>query len=164
LLKELDRTPSWRSLNKMAPDSNYRFAMQEMILRMFAFHEIIDAYNGNLAKFLNDYMNIHRNDDAVFLETKRVLFVQTIDFIWEKIFSKTAPPKLTVTVLEALLVGVSSNLTHLHGIDAQRARAAYEKLLLEEEFSNITTIREGLSKKPRVLGRIGAAIRVFREA
>jgi len=38
LLKKLDReTQSWRHLNKMESNNNYRFAKQEIILRLFAF-------------------------------------------------------------------------------------------------------------------------------
>lgn len=163
LLKELDQVEPWRQLNKMAPGTSYRFTKQEMILRMLALNERMEDYDGNLAKFLNDYMEVNRNASEKFLVGKRALFEQTTGLIWAKLFKSSAPTKLTVTVLESILVGVSRNLEHLEKISEEKAARAFETLLLNPEFSD-ATIREGLSKKPRVLARLNTAVNVFRDA
>lgn len=160
LLKELDLYPKWRSLNKMRPSQTYRFTKQEVILRAFAFHDRTSTYEGHLAKFLNTYMHDNREPAPAFLEEKRQLFKETIECIWDTIFAHKAPTKLPVTVLEAVLIGVSKNIASLKSETAAVIRGRYEALQADSEFSD-TALREGLSKKPRVVARLGAAVRIF---
>jgi Protein of unknown function DUF262 len=160
LLKELDQRPKWRSLNKMRPKNSYRFAKQEIILRFLAFHDRTSSYEGHLAKFLNDYMHDNRYAGDQFLNQKRLLFDQTIDCVLDLIFSGAAPPKLSVTVLEAILVGVSKNIRTLATETDHVLQERYQKLVTDNEFSD-TALREGLSKKPRVLARLAAAVSIF---
>ena len=93
LLKELNKTSDWMRLNRMKKDSGYRFTKQELILRVFAFHDTYDTYGGRLAKFLNDYMDDNKNispDDA---QKKRHLFKRTVDAVLNKVYSGSAPGK-----------------------------------------------------------------------
>jgi hypothetical protein len=160
LLKELDKYPQWRRLNKMRPKQSYRFTKQEIILRLFAFHDRTSTYEGHLAKFLNTYMYDNRDASPTFLQQKRDLFYETVNCIWDSIFSGETPTKLSVTVEEALLVGVSKNIKALATESAAVLRARYKKLITNHEFSD-TALREGLSKKPRVIARLAAAIDIF---
>jgi len=160
LLKQLDQYADWRRLNKMKPNQSYRFTKQEIILRFFAFHDRTSSYEGHLAKFLNDYMYDNRDPSPLFLQQKRDLFTQTVDCIWDKIFSGDSPSKLSLTVLEALLVGVSKNITELIAQGAATARNRYKKLISHDEFSE-AALREGLSKKPRVTARLATAAKIF---
>jgi hypothetical protein len=160
LLKELDQYPHWRRLNKMRPKQSYRFTKQEIILRLFAFHDRTSVYEGHLAKFLNSYMYDNRDAPPLFLQQKRELFEHTVDCVWERIFSGETPPKLSVTLLEALLVGVSKNILALADESDAVLRSRYKKLVNHSEFSD-TALREGLSKKPRVAARLAAAVAVF---
>jgi Protein of unknown function DUF262 len=160
LLKELDNFPAWRRLNKMQKDHLYRFTKQEVILRFLAFHDRASTYEGHLAKFLNTYMHEHQNPSDDFLQKKRVLFTDTVDCVFDKIFSKEAPSKLPITVMEAVLVGVAKNLSVLDGTDASIVRRRYDELLSHDEFSELA-LKEGLSKKPRVIARLNTATRIF---
>ncbi len=160
LLKELDQYPKWRRLNKMRSNQSYRFTKQEIILRFFAFHDRTSSYEGHLAKFLNTYMHDFREASAHILEQKRGLFVRTIDCILDLILGGEAPPKLSVTVLEALLVGVSRNIDSLRGASPTALHNRYEQLTHHQEFSE-PALREGLSKKPRVVARLTTAINIF---
>lgn len=160
LLKELDQYPEWRRLNKMRPNQSYRFTKQEIILRLFAFHDRTSSYEGHLANFLNAYMYENRDASPQFLQQKRELFQQTVKCIWDLIFSGETPSKLSVTVEEALLVGVSKNIRALAAETAGVLRSRYKKLTGHNEFSD-TALREGLSKKPRVIARLAAANDVF---
>jgi hypothetical protein len=160
LLKQLDGYPPWRRLNKMRPGQTYRFAKQEIILRFFAFHDRSSAYEGHLAKFLNSYMHDCRDATTQFLQLKQTLFERTVNCIADGIFEGHAPTKLAVTVLEALLFGVSRNVDALSQETPGRLRKRYEALLGHDEFSD-TALREGLSKKPRVIARLAAAASVF---
>jgi hypothetical protein len=160
LLKELDDYPQWRRLNKMRPNQSYRFTKQEIILRFLTFHDRTSAYEGHLAKFLNTYMYDNRNASPTFIDQKRVLFHNTVDCIWSKIFSSKAPAKLSVTVEEAMLVGVSKNLASLSALPAAVLQARYSQLVNDDEFSE-SALREGLSKRARVINRLTTAISVF---
>ena len=160
LLKELDQYPSWRRLNKMRPNQSYRFTKQEIILRFFAFYDRPSSYEGHLAKFLNTYMYDHRDATPTFIEQKREVFKQTVDCVVTRVLADQIPSKLSVTVEEAVLVGVARNLETLEAESDQALRACYQALLNHAEF-NDSALREGLSKKPRVNARLAAAVNIF---
>jgi hypothetical protein len=160
LLKKLNQNPRWMRLNRMTKDVGYRYTKQELILRFFAFHDTYRKYNGRLARFLNDYMADNRYADSNFLNEKSALFKRTVDIIFTKIFGGKAPPKLSTSVLEAVLVGVSFNLAFLESQTDRRVRALFEKLLEQEEFSE-QRLSEGLAGKTRVIERVSTAEAIF---
>ena len=161
LLKELDRLPEWRRLNKVKPTGEYRFKYQEVMLRFFAYHDEHSSYNGQLAKFLNTYMHRNRSADEDFVEEKRELFHRTIDIAGNKIFGgKTPSAKIPITILESLLVGVAKNLDALSEASPDDVRAGYDSLINHPNFSE-DSMKEGLSKKQRVVDRIDTAIQLF---
>ena len=159
LLKQLETNPLWMRLNKMKQPGGYRYTKQEIILRFFAFHDRYEQYGGRLAKFLNDYMYDNRNPSGKYLENKKTLFKRTVDIVYQTVFEGKIPPKLSISVLEGILVGVSLNLNYVEGTPKSHVQAAYKKLLGQEEFSE--KLREGLSGKERVIGRMSTAKRVF---
>ncbi|HEX9744182.1 MAG TPA: DUF262 domain-containing protein [bacterium] len=159
LIKELDQNDFWRKINKMKPNESYRFTKQEIILRMFALQDNLKNYKGRLASFLNKYMDDHQTEDKRFLNRKKIIFEQTVKILYQDVFSED-PPKITVTVLEALLVGISKNLKILEVMSTQSIKTRYQQLLSHEEFSD-ERLSEGLSGKARVIGRLAAAIDIF---
>lgn len=160
LLKELDQHVPWRRLNKMQAGKSYRFTKQEIMLRFFAFMEERQSYEGHLAKFLNDYMHINQNISESWIEEKRELFLSTIKLVADGIFGGKTPPKLSITVLEALLIGVGANLPQLLNSSVGDLTAKYERLIHHSEFSE-DALREGLSKKLRVVERLNTSIGIF---
>ena len=159
-LKELDKNKNWRILNKMTKDSAYRFTKQELILRFFAFFERRPKYEGHLAKFLNDFMHDNRNPNESSLAKRRALFQETIDEITVKLFDSKSPRKLPITIVEALMIGVSTNIDTVKRLDSNALKNRYARLIADPQFSD-TALREGLSKKPRVNERLDAAIKIF---
>ncbi len=159
-LKELNKNPNWMRINKIKQTSGHRFIQEEIILRFFAFHDGYGNYTGRLAKFLNNYMAAHRNPGGGFLTGKKNLFNRTIDVVYKSIFEGKPPRKLSTSVLEAILVGVSFNLNFVESQPTSRIKAMYDKLLTQEEFSE-EKLREGLAGKERVIGRINTAKSVF---
>ncbi len=159
-LKDLNKNANWMRINKIKQTSGHRFIQEEIILRFFAFHDGYKNYTGRLAKFLNDYMAEHRNPGDSFFTDKRNLFNRTIDIVYKSIFEGKPPRKLSTSVLEAILVGVSFNLDFVESQPTSRIKAMYEKLLSQEEFSE-KKLREGLSGKERVIGRMSTAKRIF---
>lgn len=160
LLKDLDKYPAWRRLNRMRPKESYRYTKQELQLRFFAFLESRNQYQGHLAKFLNSFMHRHRYASESQLAQFRSSFVETVEFIDQKIFDATSPPKLSVTLLEGLLVGVGANLTQAHSLSPKNAKAAFARLSADEAFSE-PALREGLSKRARVVERLRRAVEIF---
>lgn len=160
LIKNLDQLPEWRRINKMKAGASYRFTKQEIILRFFAFCEARHSYQGHLAKFLNDYMHKNKNAGDEWLNQKESLFRDTARFIDQAIFSGKAPPKLSITLLEALLVAVGVNTAVGNLVEPALAAQRFANLKAHQDFSD-TALREGLSKKLRVVERLDAAIEIF---
>ena len=159
-LKDLNKNPNWMRINKIKQTSGHRFIQEEIILRFFAFHDGYKNYTGRLAKFLNNYMEEHRNPENSFLTDKGNLFKRTIDVVYKSVFEGKPPRKLSTSVLEAILVGISFNLDFVESQPTSRIKAMYDKLLAQEEFSE-KKLREGLAGKDRVIGRMSTAKRVF---
>ena len=159
LLKELNKNDLWMKLNRMKRATGYRFTKEETILRFFAFQEKYKTYNGRLASFLNEYMDDNRNLKPAEWQAKAALFNRSVQIISEKIFSGN-PQKLGVTIIEALLTGVSFNLDFLDKQSNDKVAAMYQKLLAHPEFSEEQMV-EGLAHRARVIGRIDAAKTIF---
>lgn len=159
-LKELDANPIWMRLNRMKESGGYRFTKQELILRFFAFHDWYEKYEGRLARFLNEYMAEYRNPTSTFLSEKRTLFDRTVNIVYKSIFEGKIPTKLSISIFEGILVGVSFNLDFVESQPTANIRAMHARLLEEDEFSE-DRLREGLAGKSRVQGRMSAAKRVF---
>ncbi len=160
LLRELNSNSTWMKINKMKHEEGYRFMKQELILRLFAFHDEYLSYGGRLAKFLNEYMEKNKNLSPQGLDEKRKLFTRTIEIVYKKVFEGRIPTKISVSVLEALLVGVSLNLDYLDTQLPHVLRNYFGLLQEHEEFSD-EKLKEGLSGKPRVIGRLSAAEEIF---
>ena len=160
LLKKLNEYPAWMRINRMKKPTGYRYTKEEQILRFFALHDNYQNYQGRLAKFLNEYMLDHREPSSSYLHNKENIFYRTVDLINSSIFEGQPPQKLTITIMEALLVGISLNLNFLEGKPDHIIREYYNKLHTEQEFSE-DLLSEGLSGKERVIGRMSAAKRVF---
>lgn len=160
MLGDLDGFSSWRVLNKMDSSSNYRYTKQELILRLFAFHDSYKQYGGRLSKFLNEYMKKNRNAEDCFLHKKKILFEETVEFILNKVFDGNAPDKINVSIFEAMLVGVASNLEFLREASESQCKIMYKNLIQSEPFS-ADKLKEGLSGKPRVIERMNTAVKVF---
>jgi hypothetical protein len=159
LLRELDQHESWRRFNQMAPEKNYRFVKQEVILRIFAFHEEMAKYTGQVGKFLNDYMHPRRNLNEVEIDKKRLLFKRTSDTVG-KIFPHGPAERIPTAVTEALFVGVMKNIDSAEKLTSTELSTRFALLRAAEPFSE-EGLAEGLSKKDKVTARLNAAIDIF---
>lgn len=160
MLRELDDHKSWRKLNRMKSGESYRFTKQELMLRFFAFSDRRSKYTGHLAKFLNDYMHDNRYESGETLDRMRTYFKETVDCVYGHVFEGNPPSKMSITLLEATLVGVGKNVDQLSQISSADAASRFEALRAHSRFSE-SSLTEGLSKKARVIDRLGAAIGIF---
>lgn len=150
----------WIRLNKIKPDKSYRFRYQEIILRFFAFLEDGGSYTGHLAKFLNTYMNNHKKASDKELDEKRTIFNRTVAVIYEKISDSKSLPKISIALLEALMVGIASNIEHLEKTGKSVIQKYYENIKNDINFSE-ANLREGLSSKEKVISRLSVAKKIF---
>jgi hypothetical protein len=156
LLKKLAKATETKKLFGLKT----RFANEEMILRFFAFNERLDTYNGKLSKFLNDYMFDHRNLIDVDIEAKTLLYSQTTNLVYEKIFDKTSATSLGKTFLEGLLYGVSQNLEKLKLETPEKVKTLFENFKLLPEYS-VQSLKEGLSAREKVNDRLTSSKNCF---
>lgn len=161
-LKAWDDDPNWRAINNMQPGEKYRFAKQEAILRFFAFYHNKDKYKGSVAKFLNDYMSDRRDADEKVIKEHADLFARVVKVLAEKVITDRPAPRMPGTVLEAVMIGVASNLAHLEASSPVHAQALLAKFRADKSISD-SELAEGLSKKDKVDARLTAAANVFAE-
>lgn len=159
LLKALDAEADWVKLNRIKSEDGHRFTKQEVILRFFAFRDKEDKYSGRLAKFLNEYMEENRDLSDAQVEERIRTFRRTLSIVFTKVFGGKAP-KLSITLLESLLVGVSHNLDYLETLSATKVADLYKNLAAHQEFSELR-LSEGLAKTERVRARLKASREVF---
>ena len=160
LLKELDANKSWMRVNRMKRPGEFRYTKQELILRCLAFHDGYEEYTGKLAKFLNDYMDDHRDAPEEFLDNKRELFRRTIDLVYTYVLGGKVPRKLSVSVFEGILVGVARNVAYLESQPKDHVQKMYQNMLALNEFTP-ESLSEGLARRDKVIERLSAAEKVF---
>lgn len=102
----------------------------------------------------------NRRLDEANLSHKRVIFKDSLNIVFSKIFDSKAPAKMPLSVMEATLVGVAKNLSSLRNKDADEIKKRHSRMLEDEEFSQ-ERLNEGLSGRDRVKGRIMAAVSSF---
>lgn len=158
LLRGLANETAWKAVNKKRGARNTRMQFEELALRFLALSEKFETYGGQLAKFLNDYMSDHRDEPDDWLQSKSRIFHTTV-ITTKKILDAAPPQRITVSLLEALLVGVARS--------PGAPNAAIE--ILVHKFGELArhpelsdgSLREGLAHAPRVKGRMGAAVEIF---
>ena len=104
------------------------------------------------------YTNQEAPED--FIEKKKDTFIKTVQNIYEKIFDKKTPGKISITLMEALLVGVARNLDFVESADKKTLQNIYADLKNAPIFSE-TSMREGLSSRNKVRERLDTAVKFF---
>lgn len=159
-LKTFDhKNADWQVVKNRIWGSVSRFRSVEILLRILAFSEELSSYAGNLADFLNNYMHCHTN-----------MLQLEADGVHEKLsqaarLTRTAlgdqsHGKLSVAVIEAVLVGVLVNREGLAGEPGSRLHERYIKMLDLKAFSE--GARYAVSSVENVKARLGDAIAAFR--
>ena len=160
LLQDLDKSDLWLTVNGRTVEKMDRYRGQELILRVFAFHDNYRQYNGRLATFLNNYMMDHREPNDDYIDAKREIFARTTALVHKSLYSKYYNERTSVSVKEATLVGISLNVDYLESTTRTNIRSMYRKMLNTPEFAE-ERLREGLSGRQRVLERMAVAERSF---
>lgn len=159
LLKKIDaKDKNWRAIRIRIWGSMDRFRSVEVLLRVLAFSEKLDSYEGNLAKFLNDYMHSQSNLNGPALEELEKQLEDTIERA-NKILKTEPRGKLPLAKVEALLVG-------LYGNELQVKNRTDEELI--EKFRNLKNknsfsigVRFAVSSTENVKARLHDALASF---
>jgi hypothetical protein len=109
MLKEFDNNnDDWRIVKKSIWGSMARFKSVEILLRALAFSNDLQSYNGNLAGYLNDYMDSASRYDLNKIEKLE----KSLSFMAKsarKVLNNMYSGKKSITFIEGLLVGLLDN-------------------------------------------------------
>lgn len=159
-LKRFDsENPDWRAVKKRIWGSMDRFRSAEVLLRVLAFCDARDSYDGNLARFLNEYMHGRATsaDEAASAALPAALAVVAQKA--RTALASDAQKKLPLLVVEALLVALYVHRDTL----ATRAGAdlvkAYKDMRTRPSFA--LSARYAVSSVDNVRQRLTAAIQAF---
>ena len=158
LLQRLDEVEEWRRLNHMEPGNKHRFKKQELILRFFAFfYQDKEAYKGGMARFLNHFMQVHRNEDKQALQEKEAMFNRTVS-TFSRIFDAKGPKeRIPANVLYPVMVGIAKNINTLEKLESSQLQERYRNLTAHEAFAD----QDNLASRGIVRGRLQTAEDIF---
>lgn len=159
-LKQFDlENADWQVVKNRIWGSVSRFRSVEILLRVLAFSEELSTYVGNLADFLNNYM--HSKAEIPQLQA---------DVVGEKLAHATKlarcalgdqpAGKLSLAIVEALLVGVLVNQGVLADVSAPAVHERFIRMLSMKPFSE--GARYAVSSVENVKARLGEAVEAFR--
>lgn len=163
MLKKFDREDkAWQQVKKRIWGTMGRFRSIEILLRVIAFSNNLDRYNGNLAGFLNSYMGTSTKLESDNIEQMMVKlsFMSACAF---EFLSSLSSGKKSLTFMEAALVALFSNVNILSAMDAD---ALHEYLLAKSKSfvvlpSFVNVQRYALSSEQIVKARLREAINLF---
>lgn len=158
-LKEFDKkNVEWKAVKKRIWGSMDRFRSIEVLLRVLAFSERRDQYDGNLARFLNEYMHqrtIQVDESTESLDNR---LAQVVKRAHDALVVENQR-KLPLLLVEALLVAVD---VHRHELIA-KSKTDLWRLYLEmrERPSFAEGARYAVSSAENVKKRLNDAIEAF---
>lgn len=160
-LKQFDRENSdWNALKVRIWGGVKRFRSVEILLRLLAFNDNLRSYDGNLARFLNDYMHSRMFDDEGALSST----IESLNLV-VKIAKKALGGswwKIPVSQFEAVLIGIMANADKLKEVPAKRLQAAFKQL--QEQPSFLEAARYAVNSVENVRSRVSEATRAFAAA
>jgi hypothetical protein len=115
LLREMASAKMFIRLVKLQSQNEDNATREELVLKFFAYLEARDQFSGNVADFLNKYMENHRNVDDI--ERRRDLFLEVVSRLSEMLGGPFLRTRVSVTPqneLEAVMVAAAEVLTE-HG-------------------------------------------------
>lgn len=157
-LKSFDHTDlNWKQVKKRIWGSMDRFRSVEVVLRVLAFGDCREDYDGNLAKFLNSYMHGKMAAAGVANSLKPVLELMADKA--KTVLASAAPTKLPLMIIEALLVALYVHRDSLAGRTDAELIEAYQVMLAQHSFAE--GARYAVSSEANVKERLNAAVAAF---
>lgn len=163
MINSLNDISSWKLLTKQKKGKSYRMRYQEIILRIFAYADRLNKYNGNMTVFLNRFTQDNRHISEKEISLIESSFAQTSDFVWSHLSDKQIfSEKFNYLVLESIFTAVMKLRIYKYNVNKYQFRIIMTKLLKTTYFSSLET-SEGTTKSDKVKGRINSSISLFSE-
>jgi len=158
-LKEFDaKDVNWIKIKKRIWGSSNRFRSVELLLRALALTEKLGEYDGNLARFLNKYMHERVDLDEGQIEQLQSRLAKMSQQAVLALGSGTA--KVSMTFIEATLVGVLSNLNSSLETSKEVLHGKFLKMMRRDNFSEAA--RYAVASEANVKSRLLVAIDEFK--
>jgi hypothetical protein len=158
-LKSFDaENKHWKAIKKRIWGSTDRFRSVEVLLRILAFSDSYEGYDGNLARFLNRYMQERMSDEQNELADLPKKLEVTASVVQEILVSENQR-KLPLLLIEALMVAVFKSHERLVNTDAISLTEAYHHMKLKAPFAE--GARYAVSSADNVQTRLKEAIETF---
>lgn len=151
LLRNLNKHETWRKLIGWNTEDK-RARDMELILRVMALHDWHEKYEKPMKRFLNSYIQEHRNPTSKWLEQKEQEFIFAVEraaLLGEKPFHPEG--RLNYAVLDSILVPLMSSGQE----DKAALRSSYESLIHDEDYRAMTS--RNTSDKRDITDRIRMA-------
>ena len=159
-LKRFDtENADWQVVKGRIWGSVTRFRSVEVLLRVLAFYDRLDNYEGNLADFLNHYMHDHAEASAQSVEEKIAMLAAAAK-ITRAALDEQPHGKLSLAIIEAILVAAVVHRDALISEQPQILHARYEAMLAMPAFAE--GARYAVSSVENVKNRLGEAMAAFR--
>ncbi|MCE7574407.1 DUF262 domain-containing protein [Aliivibrio fischeri] len=160
LIHELNDNTAWRSFFGTV---HSRYKDVETILRFFALYEDFENYKAPMPSFLDKYMEINRNMNEEKRAELKDLFEQVtsllLDACGPSLF-KTSGTFL-LSKFDAVTVGFAKALATGVKFEKSQIISKVKELLENQDYKDSTV--EFINDTGNVVGRINAAIEIFRE-
>lgn len=159
LLKTFDATNSdWKAVKKRIWGSMDRFRSVEVVLRVLAFVDERQKYDGNLARFLNDYMHRRSKEAPEALESVASRLKDVAKRAREAL-SVEPQKKLPLLLVEALLVAMYTQGEKLAAMNSEAITEAYKAMRAHPSF--VESARYAVTSAENVRNRLNAAVVAF---
>jgi hypothetical protein len=159
LLKSFDSTNAdWKSVKKRIWGSMDRFRSVEVLLRVLAFADERNAYDGNLSRFLNLYMHRHSNDEPDKLVELEARLKEVVGRTRQAL-SIEPQRKLPLLLVEAVLVAMYARGDQLAAMTDQDVAQAYKAMRAHPSF--LQSARYAVTSADNVKTRLNAAVDTF---
>jgi len=158
-LKNFDKSDeNWIRVRRRVWGSHKRFRSVELLLRALAFSDQYEQYDGNLARFLNRYMH-ERVEMSVNEAEGTISRLKSMSYAAVEALGKDKTHKISMTFIEAMLVGILRNLTNSEDKSAEILQGCFAQMLSEPSFAEAA--KYAIASEANVKQRMVAAIHVF---
>jgi hypothetical protein len=133
-----DTNATWRSVYGLR---SKRLKDQELILRFFAFYYGADSYTRPMGEFLNKFAARNKNASAELAAAASATFSAALTTLHEAVGERLFRPErsLNAAVFDSTMVGIARRLAQGPTTSADAVREAYESLLRDRTFQEVTS-------------------------
>lgn len=157
-LKEFDRKDvNWSAIKKRIWGRTDRFRSIEILLRALAFSERLEAYDGNLAKFLNTYMHDKSTDHQFDVNTMQNRLRDMAGIARQALDAIRG--KISLTFIEAMLVAILNNIDTIRDSNYNNLSMTFLKMLDAPQFADAA--RYAIASEKNVKTRLQTASEIF---